>query len=650
MCSTRCSRAGARSRGDVVRCDRQRPRARARLERVAGAHRRAIRRLSSAAFDKDLKRRLRDIGDARLEIDEALARPGAAVTAPVRRRSYVPLILTALAAAAFALVAAALWWRLHQSPAPVGGGRRPGDGISCLVSQQRDARRRPARSPRTAGRSSANVWINSGSLCIAPLDGSPTKTVDSAAKAAPRHSGSRTARRLDSSAASSATRRKLVTISANGGPVTRVASLPPAQAAVEARSAKARHRLLLSGKIFRVQATGGDRSRADAVGRSQGSRALSGVFCRTASTSSSAPDAVRPADRSDIASLDDREGAQAGRMRTAQAASRRVTTVLFLRRRRARSRASSICRGSRSSATAASSRRGVTRGALGPWPQLTPSASTTGVLAIPALRGGSPLGQLTWFDRNGKITGAIAQPAEPDAEYSNPVISPTNEKLVAANRTGPADRRLARVGDRRRARQRRLQADDRSLVGLRSRRGLVTARRSLYASDRGGEWAFYRQPYAGGAACAAAGGPDRGRPTHAERLGVGDRLLFSQLQRSIWTVLLGDRLPTALGASALSEPYWAASVSRRPLAGVRCGARPVGNSKCSSSDFRPARHGGRSTTRAAAAHPRWTRTAKGTELVYWSVTEGIESVPLSLQRSGHSDWRGAGAGPAGAGA
>ena len=65
-----------------------------------------IRRLLRRTLEKDAKRRLRDIGDARLEIDEALASPEpedrARVSAPARRR---PPLLWALAGALLGIVA-----------------------------------------------------------------------------------------------------------------------------------------------------------------------------------------------------------------------------------------------------------------------------------------------------------------------------------------------------------------------------------------------------------------------------------------------------------------------------------------------------------------------------------------------------------------
>src|SRR5262249_49141985 len=60
---------------------------------------------------------------------------------------------------------------------------------------------------------------------------------------------------------------------------------------------------------------------------------------------------------------------------------------------------------------------GVHRGAVGPWPALTVSSSDSGAVAIPAPRGGSSVGVLTWFNRKGEVIGTI--PADAAAENLN---------------------------------------------------------------------------------------------------------------------------------------------------------------------------------------------------------------------------------------
>ena len=83
---------------------------------------RTIVRLLSRCLRKEQKQRLHDIGDARLEIEEAIADPGSAArsAAAVGRRTDRRL-LAALATAAlvFLALAAVLGWRLTRPPAPL---------------------------------------------------------------------------------------------------------------------------------------------------------------------------------------------------------------------------------------------------------------------------------------------------------------------------------------------------------------------------------------------------------------------------------------------------------------------------------------------------------------------------------------------------
>jgi len=575
----------------------------------------SILRLVKRCLQKDPADRLRDIADARLEIDEALARPVPAVTTPARPRSYVPLILMALAVAALVLLAAAIWWRPFQ-PRQVDSAAGPAMELPIVFPSNAMPADGLAISPD--GRQiAANVWTNSGSIWIAPLDGSPPKPL------AGGEGGTTPFWSPDSSTigffrGQLSDAAELVTISANGGPVTRVASLPLlGGAAGGSWNAKGVIVFSLGGKIFRVQATGGDPVElplSGVKGRPRSPAFVSDgqhfIFCADHQTSGSIY----------VASLDDGKATELGESDCPGGVAP-GDYVLFLRRGALVASKLDLPRlalvgDSRVVAT------GVTRGALGPWPQLTPSASTTGVLAIPALRGGSPLGQLTWFDRNGKITGAIALPAEPGAEYLNPVISPTNAQLVAANRMDPQSGawHVWVIDGARGNAASRLTTDpssDRDPAWSRDGKEIV------YASDRGGEWAFYRQPYAGGAAVRLPVDLTEAVEPMPSDWAV-DRLLFSQLQRSIWAVLLGDRRPTALGDWAYGphlspDGHWMAYAAApdRHRFEVFVERFPSGSPR-------------RQITTDGGGHPRWIHTAKGTELVYWSVTEGIVSVPLSL--------------------
>ena len=112
------------SRRDHLRHDRRDPRARARLERCClRSTPPGIRRLLQRCLEKDPKRRLRDIGDARLDIDEALSAP-AAPTTPAAPDRHLPngaagpairLAWWAAAAAGVLVIAAAATWQLQRS-------------------------------------------------------------------------------------------------------------------------------------------------------------------------------------------------------------------------------------------------------------------------------------------------------------------------------------------------------------------------------------------------------------------------------------------------------------------------------------------------------------------------------------------------------
>jgi len=519
-------------------------------------------------------------------------------------------------------VAAAIWWRPHPPP-PV--ETAAGQAMEFPIVFPNNAMPADGLAISPDGRQIvADVWINSGSLWIAPLDGSPPRPLTGGEGGiAPFWSPDSSTIGFFRGQLSDAA--ELVTISANGGPVTRLASLPLlGGAAGGSWNAKGVIVFSLGGKIFRVQATGGDPVElplSGVKGRPRSPAFVSDgqhfIFCADRQTGGSIY----------VASLDDGKAVELGESDCPGGVAP-GDHVLFLRQGALVANKLDLLRPALVGDTRVVA-TGVTRGALGPWPQLTPSASTTGVLAIPAPRGGSPLGQLTWFDRNGKITGAIALPAEPGAEYLNPVISPKNEKLVAANRMDPQTGawHVWVIDGARGNAASRLTTDpssDRDPAWSRDGKEII------YASDRSGEWAFYRQPYSGGAAVRLPVDlPEAVQPIPSDW--VGDRLLFSQLQRSIWAVLLGDRIPTALGDPRIGaygphlspDSQWlayAAAPDRRRFE-VFVERFPSGSLR-------------RQITTNSGAHPRWTQTAKGTELVYWSVTEGIVSVPLSLNDQG----------------
>ena len=81
----------------------------------------AVRRLLERCLEKDPKRRLRDIGDARLELDAALS-TRAETAAPPVRRARAPWM--ALAGAAAVIAIAGLAWVAWVMPRPAAGDRR----------------------------------------------------------------------------------------------------------------------------------------------------------------------------------------------------------------------------------------------------------------------------------------------------------------------------------------------------------------------------------------------------------------------------------------------------------------------------------------------------------------------------------------------
>ena len=174
---------------------------------------------------------------------------------------------------------------------------------------------------------------------------------------------------------------------------------------------------------------------------------------------------------------------------------------------------------------------GITRGAVGPWPVLQLSASDSGVLVFPAPRGGGGVGQLTWFNRDGKVTETIDQPSG-DVEYLNPAISPDGT-IVAVNRADP-------------------QTGAWHVWLIDVARGNIASRLStdsapdfdpvwssdskeiIYASNRDGRLAFYRQPIAGGATTEVKDVSQVSSPIPSDWSQDG-HVLYQQLQRSVRT-------------------------------------------------------------------------------------------------------------------
>ena len=109
---------------------------RAGLDALPAATPASVRRLLRRCLEKDPRRRLHDIADARLEIEDAIAAPATAVPAPsgrMRRRLAAAIVVIAFASAA-------LGWYLK----PSGRSPRPARAHRRVSSSRRPSRcRRP---------------------------------------------------------------------------------------------------------------------------------------------------------------------------------------------------------------------------------------------------------------------------------------------------------------------------------------------------------------------------------------------------------------------------------------------------------------------------------------------------------------------------
>ena len=153
-CSTRCSPAGPRSRGETSRT--RSPRSSSASPSWRASRRRhppPVRRCCERCLAKDPKRRLHDVADGRIEIDDALAIPlatprvGVAASQGRSRRAWLLLGLVSATVVAVVLLLAielvAPWRRIDPPPAyhqvtfrrgSVSGARFAPDGQTILYS------------------------------------------------------------------------------------------------------------------------------------------------------------------------------------------------------------------------------------------------------------------------------------------------------------------------------------------------------------------------------------------------------------------------------------------------------------------------------------------------------------------------------------
>lgn len=136
----------------------------------------ALRTLLRRCLEKDPARRLRDIGDARLEIDDLLAAPAPGTALPLppaaerRARFMVPrrvvLMLGTVAVVALAAVGAVQWWRAQTTPQPAQPAVHLPVDLGADVSLPAGAGPAVALSPN----GERLVYISNGGLVTQRLD------------------------------------------------------------------------------------------------------------------------------------------------------------------------------------------------------------------------------------------------------------------------------------------------------------------------------------------------------------------------------------------------------------------------------------------------------------------------------------------------
>lgn len=566
----------------------------------------AIGRLLRRCLQKDPANRLHDIADARIEIAEARSGTTRHDAAARPSRSRIGLSVVLLAAAAVALIAVLIGIRsaADQNRSSVHAiefglafpnNYMPADGIAISPDGRRIA---------------ANIWSNSGNIWVRSLD------VDGA-QPRPLPGGELASYPFwspDSTTVGFFQGGQLVVMNASGAPRRVVAKV--SERPFLGGSWSRENVILFSAgpKLFRVAASGGEPFEVPIRG-TRGPLAGGPVFL---------PDGrhfVFCADKADgssmyLASLEDGQATALGAS-TCPGGFAPPDHVLFVRggsivAQRLDTRRSALDGEPQVVAS------NVVRGSLGPWPVLTLTASDTGTLAFPAIRGGSSLGRLTWFDADDKVVGSIDPPSD-DEEFLNPAICPTNDALVAANRfDGQSDTwHIWLIDTARGNAASRLTTDtapDVDPVWSPDGKDIV------YASDRDGRRRLYRQSIAGGAPVEVLDVQRWNDPIPNDVTKDG-RVLFSDLQRSIWEFAPGGSTATrvgtlqAYGAHMSPDGKWLAYAATQGGAAFEVYVErfPAGAPR---------------KRIALGAHPRWIDGGKG--IAYWVPPGGIASTDLGL--------------------
>ena len=379
----------------------------------------SIRRLITRCLQKDPANRLHDIADARIEISDALSTPERSVDAP-RPAARIRATTVALGLAALALVIA-VGWTIRHAVTPASGPPAAAPYLEFGITFPNNVIPAFGVALSPDGRYvAAGGFANSFQIWVHSFQSSETQALAGAIGNSPFWSP-------DSSTIAYFSASKLMTMSVAGGTATTIAEVPPS-AWGGSWNTSGLMLFCAQGKVYHVPASGGapvQVSLNGLVGTPIGTRFLpdgrhfivfgaqrGGGLIQVASLDS---DQVTPL----VASVSPGAFAAPDRLffvRNTSLMTQRLDMTRFVLTGEAEVIAS-----------------GVTQGSRGDIGALVVSASSNGMIALPAPRGGSQ-GRLTWFDRDGKPGESIE--ASPDAEYLNQAISPDGT-FVASNRIDP---------------------------------------------------------------------------------------------------------------------------------------------------------------------------------------------------------------------